>query len=234
MPAAVNPFVWLADVINGILIWALDTVQVLDPVLRTLFAGFGMSLETSVLIGLLVPGDTIVIIASTAVANPVEYVGLLVAVVVGALTGETVGFLLGRFFGPRIRASRLGQRIGEHNWRRAEQYLARRGGIAVFVSRFLPVLHSLIPLTVGMSAMRYRTFMAWTVPACIIWALAYVTVGTLAAGSFRELLTSVKWAGYVFVGIIVLFLALMALAKKLLERAEARHLAEREPPAEQP
>jgi membrane protein DedA with SNARE-associated domain len=48
----------------------------------------------------------------------------------------------------------------------------------VFISRFLPVLHSLIPLTVGMSTMRYRKFMAWTVPACVIWAFAYVTVGS--------------------------------------------------------
>ena len=50
----------------------------------------------------------------------------------------------------------------------------------MFVSRFLPVLHSLVPLTVGMSTMRYRRFIAWTLPACLIWATAYVTVGATA------------------------------------------------------
>lgn len=210
--------------VNDILDWLLNTVESVDPLLRTVLAGIGIMLETSILIGLVVPGDTIVIVASTAVSTPLEYWAMVAAVVAGALTGESIGFALGRWFGPHIRRSWLGRKIGESNWQRAERYLARRGGIAVFVSRFLPVLHSLIPLTVGMSAMRYRTFMRWTVPACIIWAFAYVTVGSVAAGSYRELSDQLHFAGYVFVGIIVLFLLLVLLGKKLLHRAEARHM----------
>ena len=128
------------------------------------------------------------LVASTAVDGPAQYIGMLVAVIVGALSGESIGFALGRFFGPKIRDSRLGRRIGITNWHRAENYVDRRGGIAVFVSRFLPVLHSLVPLTVGMSTMRYRKFIAWTAPACLIWALAYVTVGSVVAGGYRQLL----------------------------------------------
>ncbi|AMB60398.1 DedA family protein [Microterricola viridarii] len=209
---------------NEFLDWLLNTVQSVDPALRTLLAGIGIMLETSILVGLVVPGDTIVIVASTAVSTPLEYWALVAAVVVGALTGESIGFALGRWFGPHIRRSRLGQKVGDHNWARAERYLARRGGVAVFVSRFLPVLHSLIPLTVGMSKMRYRTFMAWTVPACVIWAFAYVSVGSAAAGSYRELSRQLHFAGYIFVGIIVVFLALVVLGKKLLERHEAKHM----------
>jgi membrane protein DedA with SNARE-associated domain len=178
-----------------------------------------------VLIGLIVPGDTIVIVAATAVDSPAEFLALVVVVIVGALGGESVGFALGRFFGPRIRHSRLGRRLGEHNWRRAEYYVDRRGGIAVFVSRFLPVLHSLVPLTVGMSTMRYRRFIAWTLPACVLWSSAYVAVGALAAGSYRELAEKLHWAGFVFVGIIVLFLVAVLVTKKLLERSQARHWA---------
>jgi membrane protein DedA with SNARE-associated domain len=208
---------------NEVLTALLDAVQSVDPVVRTLLAGVGMFLETSVLVGLVVPGDTIVIVASTAVDGPVEYFALIAAVVVGALAGESVGFALGRWFGPHIRHSRLGRRIGEHNWVRAENYVDRRGGIAVFISRFLPVLHSLVPLTVGMSTMRYRKFMAWTVPACVIWAFAYVSVGSAAAGSYRQLAEQLHFAGYIFVGIIVVFLLAVVVVKKLLERSEARH-----------
>ncbi|TQL47817.1 membrane protein DedA with SNARE-associated domain [Homoserinimonas aerilata] len=209
---------------NEILTWILDLVQSVDPVLRTALAGVGMLLETSVLVGLVVPGDTIVIVASTAVANVVEYVALVLTVIVGSLAGESIGFLLGRLFGPRIRSSRLGQRIGERQWRVAQRYTDRRAGIAVFISRFLPVLHSLVPLTAGMSTMRYRTFMSWTIPACTIWAASYVGVGWLAAGSYRELSSQLHWAGAVFVAIIVAFLILVALAKWLLGRLEARHM----------
>jgi membrane protein DedA with SNARE-associated domain len=211
---------------NEVLSWLLDTVSSVDPLVRTILAGVAILLETSVLIGLIVPGDTVVIVASTAVSTPIEYMSLVAVVIIGALSGESIGFALGRFFGPRLRASRLGRRIGEKNWVKAENYLARRGGIAVFLSRFLPVLHSLIPLTVGMSPMRYRRFMAWTVPACVVWAFAYVSVGTFAAGGYRELSKELHWAGYVFVGVIVLFGVLVFGIKKVLQRLERRHMEE--------
>lgn len=211
---------WLNDSLD----WILTTVGSVDPVLRTLLAGLGVMLETSVLIGLVVPGDTVVLIASTAVQGATEFIALAVAVILGALAGESIGFALGRFFGPRIRRSRLGRRIGEKNWSAAENYVDRRGGIAVFISRFLPVLHSLVPLVVGMSAMRYRTFMTWTIPACITWSFAYVSVGTLAGESYRELSDQLHYAGYIFVGIIVAFLLLTYLGKKLLIRSQARHM----------
>lgn len=209
---------------DDLLLWMFDFVQSIDPVTRTLIAGLAVLLETSVLIGLVVPGDTIVIIASMGVTSLWEGIAMVAAVVIGALIGESIGFFLGRWLGPRIRHSWLGRRIGEHNWVRAERYLLRRGGVAIFLSRFLPVLHSLVPLTVGMSNFSYRRFLAWTAPACLLWATAYVSVTSLAAGSFRELVDRVHYAGYVFVGVIALFLVLTYLGKKLLTRLEARHL----------
>ena len=209
---------------NDILSWILDTVSGVDPVLRTVLAGVAIMLETSILVGLVVPGDTVVIVASTAVSSPLEYFSLIVAVILGALAGESIGFALGRAFGPWIQRSWLGRKIGEKNWYKAENYLRRRGGIAVFVSRFLPVLHSLIPLTVGMSPMRYRRFIAWTIPACVIWAVAYVSVGSAAAGSYREMSERLHFAGYIFVGIIAVFLLLVVAVKKWISHREARHM----------
>ncbi len=218
-----NPFDWLGDVINGGLFWVLDLVQSVDAVARILLSGLGILLETSILVGLVVPGDTIVLVASTAVDGPAQYIGMLVAVIVGALSGESIGFALGRFFGPKIRDSRLGRRIGISNWHRAEYYVDRRGGIAVFVSRFLPVLHSLVPVTVGMSTMRYRKFIAWTAPACVIWAVSYVTVGSVVAGGYRQLASQLHFAGYLFVGVIAVFIVGVLVTKKLIERSQSRH-----------
>lgn len=209
---------------NEVLTWILDVVQSVDPILRTLLAGVGMLLETSILVGLIVPGDTIVLVASTGTENWIQYVALIFAVVAGSLAGESIGFALGRFFGPKIRVSRLGTRIGYENWMRAENYLDRRGGIAVFVSRFLPIFHSLIPLTVGMSTMRYRKFLVWTLPACIIWAVAYASVGWAAAGTYRELSGRLHYAGYAFVGIIIGFLLIVVLVRMILVRNQRRHM----------
>ncbi len=209
---------------NEFLTWLLSTVQSVDPVVRTLLAGIAIMLETSVLIGLIVPGDTIVIVAGTAVSSPVEAIALIVVVIAGALAGESIGFWLGRWLGPHIRFSKLGAKVGEENWARAELYLRRRGGPAIFLSRFLPVLHSLVPLTVGMSGFAYRRFLAWTAPACTIWAILYVSVAAGAGAAYRELADRLHFAGYLFVGVIVLFLVLVYLAKRIIIAREARHL----------
>lgn len=203
---------------NELLDTILALVQDVDPVLRTALAGIFIMLETTVLLGLVVPGDTVVLVASTAVASPAEYWALTLTAITGALVGASLGFAIGRYFGPRLRASRLGRRIGEKNWHRAESFLEHRGGIAVFISRFLPVLHSLTPLVVGMSTLRYRTFMLWLTPACIIWAFAYVTVGSLAADGYRSIAGQLDYAALIFVGVIAGFWLLVFAVKKLLDR----------------
>ncbi|MCL1487008.1 MAG: VTT domain-containing protein [Marinobacter sp.] len=140
-----------------------------------------------------------------------------------------MGFALGRYFGPKDSTFGIGQAhrrsalgasgtLSWPSWR--YRGLSFHG--------FLPVLHSLIPVTVGMSAMRYRTFMAWTVPATTIWSIGYVSVGALAAGSFRELLDQLHYAGYVFVAIVVGFVVLALIAKKLLQRSQRRHMEHRD------
>jgi membrane-associated protein len=211
-------------VVNEIIDWLLNTVQGVDPVVRTLLAGVGILLETSILIGLIVPGDTVVLVASTGVSSPLEYVALVLAVIVGALCGESIGFALGKFFGPKIRASRLGRRIGERSWTRANNYVDRRGGIAVFLSRFLPIFHSLVPVTVGMSTMRYRRFIGWTAPACLVWALIYVSIGAFAAGGYRSLDKSLNLAGFLFLAVVALSLVAVLVVRRQLARSQERHM----------
>lgn len=204
--------------------WLLDLVESVDPVLRTTLAGIAMLLETSVLVGLIVPGDTVVIVAATGVTSVVDGVILAIVVICGSLAGESIGFVLGRWLGPHIRTSWIGRRVGERNWVRAERYLRRRGGIAIFLSRFLPVMHSLVPLTVGMSAYSYRRFILWTLPACVIWATLYVSISAGAAQSYRSLSDTAHWAAYIFVGAILLLVVGVFVAKKVIAHLERRHL----------
>ncbi|PRI11666.1 DedA family protein [Leucobacter massiliensis] len=202
----------------------IEAVRDLDPTLRALVAGIGMLLETSVFVGLLVPGDTIALVASVGITNAAEFAWLTVALVIGSLCGESIGFTLGRFFGPRLRSSRLGRRLGERNWRVAEHYLGERGGVAVFLSRFLPVLHSLIPLTAGMAGMRYRRFLPWTAAASVAWALIVTSLGAGAAASFEQLADRVKGAGFIFAAAALLVAAGLWALKRAFLRREQTHM----------
>ena len=199
----------------------LDAVSSVDPVSRTLLASLGILLETSFLIGLVIPGDTIVLIASSAITTTGQYYAMVGMVILGSLMGETIGFFIGRRFGPQIRASWLGRKLGVKRWEAADNYVDRRGGIAVFLSRFLPVLHSIIPLTVGMSKMRYRQFIAWTAAACVIWTGAYVTLAAVLRERYIEFSQRFDWAGWAFIGIVVGFIFVMWVIKKRIAYSQA-------------
>lgn len=210
---------------NDILNWLIDTVQSVSPLLRNLLAGLAIMCETSLFIGLIIPGDTVVLVASTGVVDILDFFFLLGAVLLGSLLGETLGFFLGRFFGPRIRQSKLGQRLGEKNWQLADRFVERRGGVAVAISRFLPILHSLVPVVAGMTTMRYRVFISWTVAACAVWASAYVSVGYLARSAYEQIAGQLKWGGLAFVAIILIFMIIVHFGKQRLEIA-AEKMAE--------
>jgi membrane protein DedA with SNARE-associated domain len=196
----------------------IDLVSSVDPFWRGVIAGFFIMLETSLFVGLVVPGDTIVLVASTGVTSWPDFFWLLAAVLIGSLIGETIGFSIGRFFGPKLRASRLGRRIGEKNWELADTLVKRRGGLAIFISRFMPVLHSVVPAVAGMTKMPYRTFIFWTFLACALWTSMYAGVGFLARASYEQLSDNLRVAVFVGIGILVVFLILISLGKKLLNK----------------
>jgi membrane-associated protein len=212
--------------VNDILDWLLTTVQSVDPTLRNLLAGLAIMLETSLFVGLVMPGDTVVLVASTGVTDLSDFFWLLGCVLLGSLLGESFGFWIGRLFGERIRASRLGQKIGEKNWRMADAFIESRGGVAVAISRFLPVLHSLVPVVAGATKMRYRVFIRWTLAACTIWASAYVGVGYLAKSSYEQIGSSLKFGGFIFVAIILVFAIIVHFAKKRLEKTAVKMVEE--------
>jgi membrane-associated protein len=88
--------------------------------------GVLLVLETTVLIGLVTPGEVVLLAAATTVGSAGEYAGLAAVAAGASLAGQTGGYLLGRRFGGTIRSSWAGRKVGEANWRRAEAVL--RGG----------------------------------------------------------------------------------------------------------
>lgn len=196
----------------------LDFVAGVPDWQRVLLAFVAIALETSVLIGLIVPGDSVVLVAATATENAWQWAALIAACIVGALLGESFGYLLGKIFRPRILQLLIRRKPWFRAWKRIERNVLRRGGPFIFLSRFLPVAHSLVPLAVGASGYRYRRFVLWTAPACAIWATLYASAGWAAGGTFSAIADRVHGAGYIFVAIILGFMVVMWAAKKLIAR----------------
>ncbi|MFG3439657.1 DedA family protein [Nonomuraea sp. NPDC047897] len=164
----------------------LDFLSSLHPMLLCAATTLFMCVETSLLVGLFVPGDAVVLLAGSAADTPGRLALVIAAATAGCLAGETLGYLIGRRFGPSVRRGRAGRRVGAANWARAENYLVRRGGPAVFGSRFVTVVHALVPVVAGTLAMPYRRFIAWAAPAALVWSCLYAGAGMALGASHRE------------------------------------------------
>ena len=158
----------------------------LDPRVRYPVVGVMVTLETTVFIGLVVLGDVVVLLAGSTVTGPGRFALLAGIAAAGSLAGETVGYLLGRQYGQRLRSSRLGRRLGEHRWAAAEAFLNGRGGRAVFAARFVAMVHAVLPVVAGTVRMPYWRFIGWCGAGSVVWSLLYVAAGAAAGASWLD------------------------------------------------
>lgn len=145
-------------------------------------------LEASAFVGLVIPGETVVLLAGAVTAGDGPPVVLVVAAVtVGSMVGDSLGYLLGRRVGSRLRRSRAGRWVGEERWAAADDAIARTGGRTVALARFVGVAHAVTPAVAGMGAMPYRRFLLASGAGSSVWSTAYVVVGRVTGGSWQRL-----------------------------------------------
>jgi membrane protein DedA with SNARE-associated domain len=160
-------------------------------------------LESAAFVGLVIPGETGLLVGGfLAYQGKASVLVMMAVAALGAIVGDSIGYEIGRAVGPSLKASRLGQKIGAERWQRAEQYVNRKGGAAVFVGRFVGVLRALVPTIAGLSGMRYRTFLAWNAAGKIIWGPLFVSLGYLAGSSFRRIERIAGGAGLALLGVV--------------------------------
>ncbi|MCO1658165.1 DedA family protein [Pseudonocardia humida] len=183
--------------------WMMSLLGALDAIpfwQLCLIVGVMLVLETTVLVGLVTPGEVVLLAAATTVGSAGEY-AVMVTVAAGAsLAGQTGGYLIGRRFGGRIRGSWAGRKIGEPHWVRAEGVLRGGAGRAIVGSRFLAVAHSLVPVIAGTLRMQLRRFAPYTALGAVLWGLVYVGLGSAASAAVRH---SAHLIGPVFTGVLV-------------------------------
>jgi membrane protein DedA with SNARE-associated domain len=148
----------------------------------TLALGLGLAFAESGLgLGILLPGETaIVVLAATMTSGP-QMVMLGIAVMVGATCGDHVGYLLGRRYGESLRETKVVRRLGVNHYDRATGLLRRRGGLAVFLTRLVPIIRTLTPAAAGASALEYRRFAPASLAGSATWSAVYVGGGSIVA-----------------------------------------------------
>ncbi|MGW6961798.1 DedA family protein [Streptomyces chartreusis] len=145
--------------------------------------------ETSAFVGLLVPGETAVLLAAAVTGHGDLNVVLLSAVVVaGAVTGDNLGYALGRRCARRP-GHRWTPRIPRrHRDGRLQAFLAHHSGAAVFTGKFIGFARTFLPYVAGSSGMPYRRFFLYSAAASLVWGTGTVLVGHFVGSAAIELL----------------------------------------------
>ncbi len=148
----------------------------------TLALGFGLAFAESGLgLGMVLPGETAVVVLAASMRSPTQMILLGVAVMIGASIGDHVGYLLGRRYGDALRDTKPVRRLGVRHFDRATALLRRRGASAVFLTRLIPIIRTLTPAAAGAAGLEYRRFAPASLAGSATWAGAYVGGGSIVA-----------------------------------------------------
>ena len=145
-------------------------------------------LETAAFIGLVVPGETAVVVGGVvAERGGVELVPLIGLVWFAAAAGDLVSFLLGRRLGrPFLERHGARLQLGPERLARVDRFYARHGGKAVLLGRFTGLIRAVSPFIAGASGLALRRFVAWSMAGALLWAATFTLVGYGFSESFAE------------------------------------------------
>ena len=191
-----------------------------------LLVGLLAFLETGAFIGLVVPGETVMLIGGAVAGQGAVDIYLLIAIGwFAAWLGDTTSFYVGRRLG-RGFVMRHGPRVGisEQRFARVEDYFQRHGGKTILIGRFVSLVRALAPFVAGSSGMRYRAFVPYSILGTGIWASAHILIGYIFS---RSIDSAAEYAGRgaFILGTLIVVTVAAVVAFRFLRVAENRRQA---------
>jgi membrane protein DedA with SNARE-associated domain len=134
----------------------------------------------------LVPSETSVILAGVlAATGDLLVVGIILCAGAGAIVGDNTAYWIGRKAGPRIvQRFFAGERRKRIDW--AEKQVSERGGYLILVGRFIPGGRTAVTLSCGLLEMPWRRFIAFDIPAGLMWASYATLLGYFGGRAFEK------------------------------------------------
>ena len=204
----------LAVYASGVLSALPDPKQIIEDVAKALgpwtyaVVGLAAFLETGAFVGLVAPGETIVIAGGVVAGQgEIELLPLIGVVWTCAVLGDTTSFYIGRRLGRRF-LEKHGPRvkITHERLEQVEGYFDRYGGRTILIGRFIGLVRALAPFIAGSSGLAYRRFVPYSIVGCGAWATLFCVLGYIFWRSFDKVQHIVGQALFGFavtVGLIV-------------------------------
>jgi membrane-associated protein len=137
-------------------------------------------IETGLLVGFFLPGDSLLftaglLVATDVIQTPIWIVAPLIAL--SAFIGDQVGYQIGRASGPKI-FNRPNSRLFRQEYvDKTSEYFERFGGRTIIIARFVPIVRTFAPVVAGVGHMRYRTFVTYNIIGALLWGVGVTLLG---------------------------------------------------------
>ncbi|WP_067573288.1 DedA family protein [Nocardia acidivorans] len=205
---------------------AFGPLETAGPVLVWTVVLTFVFLECALIIGLFLPGDSMLITAGVVLASQatgqMHIWALAIGTMIAAVAGNQVGYVIGQRTGHHLVARKNGKYINTRNLGRVAELLHRHGFLAVLVARWIPWVRTLCPLVAGAAGMDHRKYTIASTVGAIIWAPVLLLIGYYAGG----FLESVSWLMPAVIGTLVVGLILGTIVGVRQYRAEMSRPAE--------
>ena len=191
----------------------------LSPVAPFLFyvviAGI-IFIETGLLVGFFLPGDSLLFSAGLVAAarDDINIVFLVFSIFLAAFIGDQVGYVLGRKIGRPYLDKHKSKRM-VRMLERSERFYARYGWWSVVIARYVPWVRTFVPPIAGTVKMNYYKFLSANALGALLWG-----VGITLAGYYSGSIPWVKDISYALAAFFISASLLVAFRNYLRDRRD--------------
>jgi membrane-associated protein len=169
----------------------IDGILGVSPALAYTLITLLVFAEDALFIGFVIPGETAAVLGGVVASRGQVQLGLMMGLVVlAAVIGDTVGYEVGKHAGPKLLDAR-GLKRHRDKLDKAQDFLRRRGGAAVFLGRFVAFFRAVMPALAGISRMHYPRFLAFNAAGGLTWGVGFVLLGYVAGNSYETVAKTV-------------------------------------------
>lgn len=142
-------------------------------------------IETGLLVGFFLPGDSLLFTAGLLMATGVIQTPIWIAaplIGLAAFIGDQVGYQIGKASGPRIFKRPDSRFFRQEYVDKTHEYFERFGGRTIIIARFIPIVRTFAPVVAGVAKMPYRTFVTYNLVGALLWGVGVTLLGYWLGG----------------------------------------------------
>lgn len=141
--------------------------------------------ETGLFVGFFLPGDSLLFVTGLMIANSQnpfgnDFLNLLywiILIIISGVIGNAVGYWFGRKTGPLLFEKRDTFLFKRKHILQAKEFYDKRGGAAIILARFLPIVRTFAPIVAGIVRMKRKTFILYNYIGCVLWVTSMILAG---------------------------------------------------------